>query len=136
MHALIWTMFFVGFALHLALQIQNSVRSKSNGLDTGWSGILAWLKLSWLSVLIRLFFAAVLFPALIAGPLDKLGETLSQAGFVLPAWSLAGIGGFSADSFIYQVVGLIPGMRAEMPLLVPPSGPAPTPPPAAPGGQP
>jgi hypothetical protein len=120
---ILWLLYVIGMLLHLALQIQISIRSSSNGLGTGWQGIVTWLKLNGLSVGIRFFFAIIFFPAFLEGPLVKLGETLASAGFKLPAWGLAGIAGYNADALGNQILALIPGLKTEMPLLVPPTQP-------------
>lgn len=124
---LLWDMYIVGCLLQLALQIQNSIRSKSNGVETGWQGIVHWLRLSLLSVMIRQFFAVIMFPAIIQGPLTKLTGPLQAAGFPIPPWGIAGIFGYANGEFLNRLAGLIPGLRVEIPQLVPPD-PSDTPP--------
>lgn len=121
---LLWVMYFTGIVLHLFLQIQNSVRSNSNGLTTGWAGMKKWLQLQAVSVLVRLFFSAIVFPAALQGPLHALSGTLATAGVALPPWGLAGLAGYNVDALLNQVFGLIPWMRAEIPQLVPPNVPS------------
>lgn len=135
MRALLWTMYLTGCFLQLALQMQNSIRAKSNGLDTGLSGMLHWLRLQGLGLAIRMFFTIIMFPGLLEGPLAKLAGPLAAAGFVIPTWGLAGIGGYASSGFLNQLFGLVPGLRAEIPLLVPPDSSPPAAIPPA-GGQP
>lgn len=120
MEAVRWLLYGLGVVLHLALQIQNSIRSNSNGLSKGWSGVTTWLKLNGLSVGVRLFFSVIFFPAFAGPQVTRLGDALASAGFPIPSWSLAGIAGYTVDSFLNQITALIPGLKAEMPLLVPP----------------
>ena len=117
---LLWGMYFTGIVLHLFLQIQNSVRSSSNGLTNNWAGMKKWLQLQAVSVLVRLFFSAIVFPVALSVSVHALSGTLAAAGLALPPWGLAGLAGYNVDALLNQVFGLIPWMRAEIPLLVPP----------------
>jgi hypothetical protein len=123
------SMFVVGWLLFLLAQMQNSVRSTSNGLD-GLTGMKKWFRLQAVNILTRAFFSAALYPTLLKAALDKLDGPLHSAGLSIAAWGLAGFAGYMANTAMFQIFGLIPGLRVEIPALVPPAAVNPTPPPA------
>ena len=113
---LIWFFYLVGVLLALALQIENSLLSKANSLE-GISGAKAWLTHNLVATLLRLFACVIIEPKVIA--------TISQYGVGLTAWGSAGAAGLAASSLIQSVLGFIPQLRRDMPLIAPPS-PGPT----------
>lgn len=115
-----WFMYLLGWALFLALQIQNSLRSNTNGLDFSLSGVKRWLSISAVPTMLRAFVVVIFFPALMKGPVAKLDATLTAAGFQVTTWGLAGLAGLGSEALLYQVWGLIPGLRKEVASAVPP----------------
>jgi len=118
-------MYMIGWALFLALQIQNSLRSNTNGLEYSWKGVAHWLSISAVPTLLRAFLVVIFCPALLSGPVGKLDATLTAAGFKLTAWGLAGLAGLGSEALLYQVWGMIPGLRKEVAKEVPPPAESP-----------
>lgn len=112
-----WAVFILGWVLHLLLQIQVSVRSSSNGLDTGFCGILKWLQLSWVVVAVRLFFSIIAFSLWRASPSSFANFVSTSTGPL--TWATVGVFGFAVDSFVDKVATLL-GLKIEIPQLVPP----------------
>jgi len=117
---MLWFMYLLGWFLLLSLQIQNSLRSNTNGLGLSWAGIKSWLSISAIQTAIRLACVIAIFPAVIKGPLTKMDAILVSAGFPLQAWGLALFGGFTCECLLYQIFGMIPGLRKEVADVVPP----------------
>lgn len=117
---LLWIMYLLGWLLFLALQISNSLKSNTNGLEYSWKGFKKWLSISLLPTLVRLFFVVIIFPAMIKGPLSSIDALLKAGGFALQGWGLAGLAGFTCEAALYQLTGLIPGLRKEVSSVVPP----------------
>lgn len=113
-------MFCVGWLLFLVGQMYNSVKSTSNGLNTGFQGMLHWLRLQAVNLATRIFFSAILYPAILKVALDKLNGPLQSAGLGIAAWGLAGLAGYMANTAMFQIFGLIPWLRVEIPDLAPP----------------
>src|ERR1700674_5602380 len=120
MHYVNILMFCVGWLVFLLGQMQNSVRSSSNGLAVGWSGMNKWLQFQYINIITRAFVTAVLYPALIQSALTKMNAPMQAAGFGVQAWGLAGLAGYSANTLLNQLAGLIPALRIEIPQLAPP----------------
>jgi hypothetical protein len=117
---LIWIMYLLGWFLHQALLIQNSLKSNTNGLDHSVAGLKAWIAISWVQTLIRLLIVVCIGQAAINGPGAKLNALLMNSGFELSRWGLAGLTGLSTDTLVYQVMGMIPGLRKEVAAVAPP----------------
>jgi hypothetical protein len=115
-----WVMYLLGWALFLALQIQNSLRSNTNGLEFSLSGVKRWLQISAVQTMLRAFIVVIFFPALMKGPVAKLNATLMASGFEVTTWGLAGLAGLASEALLYQVWGLIPGLRKEVAAVAPP----------------
>jgi hypothetical protein len=116
MHGLNVAVFIIGWLLFVALQIQNSVRSSSNGLQ-GTAGWLAWLKLHAIELMLRAFVSALLYGYIV----NQVQEKIAAVGFSLTSTSIAGFGGLAANSLLYQFFGLIPWLRVEVGELAPPA---------------
>jgi hypothetical protein len=115
------TMFALGWLLFLFGQIQNSIRSSSNGLDTGWAGIKHWLNIQSVNLMTRLFFSVIFYPTLLAGVFAKMDAPLRATGLPLAAWGMAGIAGYTVNTGLNQIFGFIPWLRVEVGQLAPPS---------------
>jgi len=105
----------LGWILFVAAQAQNSVKSKSNSLETGWPGIKAWLKMQGVNLATRAFFSMLAYGFIIHTVTSKI----DGIGFHISAHSIAGVAGYSANAFLYQFFGLFPGLRVEVPDLAP-----------------
>jgi hypothetical protein len=122
------SVFIVGWLLFVMAQAQNSIKSKTNGLQT----VSGWLKLHGINLATRAFFSALAYGFIVhtvAAKLEAVG------GLQLTATSIAGIGGYAANGMLYQLFGYMPWFRVEVADLAPPSEPpaAPKPGPPNPG---
>lgn len=117
---MIWAMYMLGWLLYLSMQIQNSIRSNTNGLEFSMAGVRRWLSISAVPTAIRAFVVVIFCPALLNGPVAKLDATLAAAGFKVTSWGLAGLAGLGSEALLYQVWGLIPGLRKEVAAAAPP----------------
>jgi hypothetical protein len=115
-----WAMYMLGWFLFVAMQIQNSLKSQTNGLENSIAGVKHWLSVQAVPLAIRAFIVVIFCPALLAGPVTKLEATLAAAGFKVASWGLAGLAGLGAEALLYQVWGLIPGLRKEVSQTAPP----------------
>lgn len=108
-------LFSLGWILFVLAQAQNSVRSTANGL-AGWSGFTRWLQLQALNLATRAFFSALFYGFIV----NSVTSKIQGAGLPLASTSIAGIAGYAANALLYQVFGLIPWLRVEVPDLEPP----------------
>ena len=109
-------LFVMGWVLFVAIQAQNSIRSKSNGLASGFAGLKQWLDMHWLTLAYRAFFSGLFYGLIVHTTTQKL----QGLGFPVTSFMIAGIGGWSANGLLYQIFGLIPGLRIEVADLAPP----------------
>jgi len=110
------SLYLAGFFVQLLLQAQNSVQSSSNGLPTGFAGIVKWLHLQGINSLARLFLSVMLFPFFV----QATAKLVASSGVTLETWALSGIAGYSASALLNQLTGLIPALRVEIPNVAPP----------------
>jgi hypothetical protein len=130
-HAANITLYLMGWVLFVAVQAQNSIQSKTNGLATGFKGLQQWLSMHLVNLAQRAFFSGIFYGFIV----HSVGIKLQAAGFPVTSYMMAGIGGWAANGLLYQIFGLIPGMRIEVADLapppnaqiVPPSSPVPPP---------
>ena len=108
--------YIVGFALFVAAQAQNSAASKTNGLATGWPGILEWLKMHAVNLATRAFFAGLGYGFIV----HTIAAHVQSAGFPITSTTIAGVAGYSSNAILYQFFGLFPGLRVEVADLAPP----------------
>lgn len=113
-------MFVLGWLLFLVGQMFNSVKSTSNGLNVSMEGVFRWLRFQALNIAMRVFFTVIFYPTLLKVALDKLNGPLQSAGVGVAAWGLAGLAGYMANTALFQIFGLIPWLRVEIPSLAPP----------------
>lgn len=111
--------FSLGWILFVLAQAQNSVHSTANGL-TGWSGFRRWLELQALNLATRAFFSALFYGFIVNSVTGKI----QGAGLSLTSTTIAGVAGYAANALLYQIFGLVPWLRVEIPDLEPPA-PAP-----------
>ena len=91
-------LYVMGWALFVAGQAQNSIRSKSNGLPSGFSGFRQWLDFYWLDLAHRAFWSGLFYGVIV----HKTTATLQAVGFPVTSYMIAGIGGWSANAGVYQ----------------------------------
>ncbi len=115
-HVVNITLYLMGWLLFVAGQAQNSVRSTSNGLDGGFAGLQKWLSFHWVNLAQRAFFSGIFYGFIV----HTIGLKLVAAGFPVTSYMTAGIGGWAANGLLYQIFGLIPGLRIEVAELAPP----------------
>lgn len=113
----------MGWVLFVAGQAQNSIRSKTNGLPGGFSGLQAWLHFHLVNLAQRAFFSGLFYGFIVHTATVKL----QAAGFPVTSYMVAGFGGFCANGMLYQIFGLIPGLRTEVAELAPPKQDPPPP---------
>jgi hypothetical protein len=113
------SVFIVGWLLFVLAQAQNSVKSKTNGLQS----LSAWLKLQAVNIATRAFFSAMAYGFII----NTIASKAQSLGFPLTATTIAGIGGYSANALLYQFFGLFPALRVEVAELAPPAPVVPDP---------
>lgn len=129
-------LYVIGWCLLVAAQAQNSIRSSTNGLPPGFAGFRQWLDIHWLDLAHRAFWCGLFYSVIVT----KTTATLHAVGLPVTSFIVAGVGGYAANSAIYQILGLLPfpGLRKEVAdfapppnsQIVPPStanGPNPTP---------
>lgn len=134
-HVVNITLYLMGWVLFVAVQAQNSVQSKTNGLSSGIGGLQQWLAMHMVNLAQRAFFCGLFYGFIV----HTIGIKLQAAGFPITSYMTAGIGGWASNAMLYQIFGLIPGLRIEVAELapppnaqiVPPSIPAPSNPPGA-----
>lgn len=110
------SVFIIGWLLFVLAQAQNSVKSKTNGLQS----LSGWFKLHAVNLLTRAFFSALAYGFIVhtvAAKIEAVG------GLQLTATSIAGIGGYAANGLLYQLFGYMPWFRVEVADLAPPEPP-------------
>ena len=110
------TLFILGWGLFVAGQAQNSIRSKTNGLPEGFAGLQQWLSYHVVNLAQRAFFSGLFYGFIV----HTIAAKLEAAGFPVTSYMIAGIGGWSANGLLYQIFGMIPGMRREVADFAPP----------------
>lgn len=113
-------LYIMGWVLFVAGQAQNSIRSKTNGLQPGFAGFRQWLDIHWLDLAHRAFWSGLFYGLVV----NKMTSTLQGLGLPVTSYMVAGTGGWSANSIVYQILGLLPGQRKEVADVVPPEPPA------------
>lgn len=115
-------MFVIGWLVFVYLQMENSLKSSSNGLTNDWKGMKLYLRSQSDSLVWRAFFSAIFYPALIQKAVNTIEPALAVAGLQIYAWGFSGLAGFGAYGFLYQITGLIGFLRGkEMHEVIPPS---------------
>lgn len=117
------SVFALGWILFVLAQAQNSVKSKTNGLNT----LKSWFQLHAVNLATRAFFSGLAYGFIV----HTVSSKIASVGLQLTATSVAGIGGYSANALLYQFFGYLPWLRVEVADLAPP-GPAQTPSPGTP----
>jgi hypothetical protein len=112
-------MYALGWLIHVLLQMENSLASPSNGLTNDWAGRRGWLKVQGGQLMARAFLAVVLYLPVVQIVTKKIAPALESSGLSNFVWGYAGLAGFSASEVVYQVLGWIPSLRAEMAELAP-----------------
>jgi len=110
------TLFVMGWGLFVAGQAQNSIRSRTNGLPEGFAGLQQWLSFHVVNLAQRAFFCGLFYGFIV----NTVAIKLQAAGFPVTSYMIAGIGGWSANGLLYQIFGMIPGMRREVADFAPP----------------
>lgn len=113
------SLYILGWFVCLAGQMLGSLWSPSNGLTKDLAGVKKWFLIQPDKLLYRAFFSAVLYPIILKLSINKISPPLQAMGLEGAVWTFAGLAGFSANHLIYVVLGVIPGMRAEIPELAP-----------------
>jgi len=108
-------LFIVGWVLFMLAQAQNSIRSNSNGLQ-GFAGWAGWFQMHVIDLAIRAFLSACFYGFLV----QQAAAKIAAAGLSIESYGVAGVSGLAANALLYQVTGLIPGLRVEVPELAPP----------------
>jgi hypothetical protein len=111
-------LYIVGFLVFILGQLQNSLMSTANSLE-GWAGALRWLKMQIVNLVIRGFFAGMFYGYIV----HQVTAKLLAVNFALQTWAIAGVAGFAANALLWQIFGLIPWLRVEVPNLAPPANP-------------
>ena len=106
----------LNWILFVAAQIKNSLQSKTNGLTEDSAGVKKWLSGHVVDLAIRAFFSMLGYGFIVHTVAARIGG----AGFGVTATTIAGVGGFSANSMLYQFFGMFPGLRVEVSDLAPP----------------
>jgi hypothetical protein len=107
------SVFILGWVLFVLAQAQNSVKSKTNGLN----GLGAWFQMHAVNLATRAFFSALAYGFIV----HTVASKIESAGLSLTATSVAGIGGYSANALLYQFFGYLPWLRVEVADLAPPA---------------
>ena len=112
-------LYIMGWALFVAGQAQNSIRSKTNGLPEGFEGLKRWLDIHWLNLAHRAFWSGLLYGLI----LHKTMTLMLAVGLPVTSFMVAGFGGWSANGMLYQIFGVlpIPGLRKEVADFAPPA---------------
>ncbi len=106
-------MYAVGTFLHILLVANQAVRSKCGGTET----IKEYLAWRWVPISCRIFLSMLAFvlvwnnPALI--DIDRFMSTTSSQ------IAIAGILGWFSDSVLDKVVGMIPALQKDLPMIPP-----------------
>ncbi len=112
--------FWAFWLLYVIAQAQNSIKSSSNGLN-GWAGFNAWLRAQAVNLTTRVAFSAVF-----EGFIVNLATTkISATGLAITSHAVAGVAGYAANAFLYQIFGYLPWLRVEIGELAPPQIEAP-----------
>jgi len=111
-------LFALGWLLFVGAQAQNSIRSTANGLS-GWAGFRCYLRLQAVNLATRAFFSAMFYGFIV----QFITSKIQAAGLGITGTSIAGVAGYSANALLYQVFGLVPWLRVEIPDLAPPAAP-------------
>jgi|HubBroStandDraft_6_1064221.scaffolds.fasta_scaffold244617_2 hypothetical protein len=114
-------LFSLGWILFVLAQAQNSVHSTTNGL-AGWKGFARWLQLQALNLVTRAFFSALFFGFIV----NSVTSKIQAVGLSVTSTTIAGVAGYAANALLYQIFGLVPWLRVEIPDLEPPSASAAT----------
>lgn len=109
-------MYLIGWVLYVAAQAQNSAKSKTNGLPSGFEGIKVWLRLHLVNLATRAFFSGLAYGFLV----HTIAIKIQNVGMPLTSTTIAGVAGYSANALLYQFFGLFPGLRVEVSDLAPP----------------
>ena len=109
--------YVMGWILYVAAQAQNSVKSKTNGLASGWRGIAEWLAMHGVNLATRAFFSALAYGFFI----HTMATKIEAVGFSITSTAIAGSSGYAANAMLYQFFGLFPGLRVEVADLAPPA---------------
>lgn len=112
-------LYLIGWLIFLFGQMEGSLRSNSNGLKNDWPSRWKWISVQSDKLLTRAFFSAILEPIIVKLLIQKIEAPLQAVGLSIAAWSASGLAGYCACSLVYQITGLIPGLRAEIPELAP-----------------
>jgi hypothetical protein len=106
-------MYAVGVFLHILLVANLAVRSKCGGTHT----IKEYLTWRWVPISCRIFLSILAFvlvwnnPALI--DIDRFMSTASSQ------MAIAGILGWFSDSVLDKVIGMIPALQKDLPIIPP-----------------
>jgi hypothetical protein len=106
----------IGWLLYVAAQAQNSVASKTNGLQLGLGGIKDWLRSHAVNLMTRAFFSALAYGFCV----HAIAENIHAVGFFITSTAIAGVSGYSVNAMLYQFFGFFPGLRVEVADLAPP----------------
>jgi hypothetical protein len=110
------TLYAVAWLLFVAAQAQNSIKSKTNGLD-GWQGFKLWIKAHGVNLATRAFFSGLAYGFMI----HTFAAKIQAVGFPLGSHVIAGVSGYAVNGALYQFFGYFPGLRVEMADLAPPA---------------
>jgi len=119
------SVYTLGWLLFVFAQAQNSVKSKTNGLET----LAGWFRVHGVNLATRAFFSGLGYGFIIHTVAGKVAEV----GLAVTSTAIAGIGGYSANALLYQFFGYLPWLRVEVADIAPP--PPPPTPPSAPAVQ-
>jgi hypothetical protein len=108
-------LYIMGWSLFVAGQAQNSIRSPSNGLTDDFEGWKCWMRTHFLDLANRAFWSGLFYGFIVYSATGKM----QAIGFPVTSYMAAGVGGYTANVFIYQVFGVL-GYRVEMGEKVPP----------------
>jgi hypothetical protein len=117
---ILWASFYAGLIMHLALQIDRSVRSNANGLK-GWQGWKEWLKLQAVPVLARIQMSTLAFGLFQAFGAHHLEHILPLNLWTAGTLGLSGGGEIMDKLLLILFPGSWPhGLKVDIPLHVPP----------------
>jgi hypothetical protein len=122
-------LFIMGWALFVAGQAQNSIRSKTNGLPPGFAGLHQWLSFNVVNLAQRAFWSGLFYGFIVHATVARL----EAAGFPITSYMAAGMGGWFANGALYQIFGLL-GKREEVSDFAPPPNTQIAPPPITSNG--
>jgi hypothetical protein len=109
-------LFILGWVLFVLAQARNSISSGANGL-TGWAGFVRWLRLQAVNLATRAFFCGIFYGFLV----QTVAAKIEAAGISsITSTTIAGLAGYAANALLYQMFGLLPWLRVEIPDLAPP----------------